>query len=93
LDLQLWLQLLGVSPTAVVLVAWFKGLFISRWQYDVTIATYQARIDDETERANKAEAERDRAMNLVFEALGANQAMIQKLRGSGPVPSLPQPTT
>jgi hypothetical protein len=81
-----WVAVINLGgPTAVVLVAWFKGLWISSREHNAIVKIYADRLLEETARAVKAEGERDEMRTLLFEALGINGAMIKKL------PILPAP--
>lgn len=96
-DLQFWLQILNVGLAVALVVAGHRGYVVWRWHYNQMLALLQQRYDDEHAARLKAERDATIMRDMLFEALGVNKAVIEKLDlTNGPITGLtsrPLPAT
>lgn len=83
LDWELIFRIGG--PVAVVLVAWWQGLWIAKPEltritsmYDVRLKEAEQKAADAVEDKKKAEADRDRMQEMLFKQIGVSGMMIEK---------------
>lgn len=88
-----WLQLAQYGLSAIIVVAGVRGMYVYRWNYDETVARLEATIADKeqqlvSERAAKEKAEHDTLVmrDMLFESLGVNRTIIDRLPHDGPLP-------